>query len=167
MTRSGVFPILLWAVLWAASPAAGLAAGLDLGRYKDLRNDFVKVTDIRERERVEERYVPAGGKVTLAKVPYKEVVVTGELRQKPPSSMDTMFSGAEGQPLLKVCMVPFDDKDQRLEEECQSLKFESMVKGNVGTALFRLPEGTARYEFRMPEVKGDKGSAIKLWYPTN
>lgn len=167
MTRPDVFPILLWAVLWAIAPAAGLAAGLDLGRYKDLRNDYVKVTDIRERERLEERYVPSASKVTLSKVPYKEIVVTGELRQKPPSSMDTMFAGDEGQPLLKICLVAFDAADKRLDEECQSLRFESMVKGNVGTALFRLPEGAARWEFRMPEIKGDKGSAIKLWYPSN
>ncbi|MEA5090316.1 hypothetical protein [Solidesulfovibrio sp.] len=169
MTRLGVFSFLLaCALLFAASfPTAAPAAGLELSRYKDLRNAYMKVTDIQERERSEEKYVPSGGKVTLQKVPYKEVVVTGELRQKPPASMDAMFGGGEGQPLLKVCMARYDASGALLEEECQGLRFESMVKGNVGTALFRIPEGTARYEFRLPEAKGDKGSAIKLWYPTN
>lgn len=145
----------------------GLARASDLTQYKELRNAFVKVTDVRERERFEERYVPTGNKVTLQKVPYKEVVVTAELRQKPPASMDAFFGGEEGQPLLKVCMARFDAGNQRLEDECQAFKFVSMVKGNVGTAIFRVPTDTARYEIHMAEVKGDKGSAIKLWYPTN
>ncbi|WP_029456694.1 hypothetical protein [Solidesulfovibrio alcoholivorans] len=167
MTRPGVFSFLLACALLFAAPFASPAANLELSRYKDLRNPYMKVTDIQERERFEEKYVPSGGKVTLQKVPYKEVVVTGELRQKPPASMDAMFGGGEGQPLLKVCMARYDAAGAQIEEECQGLRFESMVKGNVGTALFRLPEGTARYEFRLPEAKGDKGSAIKLWYPTN
>ncbi|WP_300161669.1 hypothetical protein [Solidesulfovibrio sp.] len=169
MIRFGVLLLALAAVLLppAALPTPARAAGLELSRYKDLRNEYMKVTDIKERERTEERYVPSAGKVTLKQVPYKEVLVTAELRQKPPSSMDSMFGASDAQPFLKVCMARFDAADKLIEEECQGLRFESMVKGNVGTAMFRVPEGTARYDIRMAEAKGDKGSAIKLWYPTN
>ena len=169
MIRLGVFSRFSLAALTLAicSLVAVVATASDLTTYKDLHNDFVKVTDVRERQRTEERYVPSGNQVTLQKVPYKEVVVTAELRRKPPASMDAFFSGTEGQPLLKVCMIRFDAAGQRLEDSCQALKFESMVKGNVGTTIFRLPDDTARYELHMAEAKGDKGSAIKLWYPTN
>lgn len=157
-------PLAAALALSLAFPAAGGAS--DLTRYKELRNEYVKVTDVRERVRDEERYVDTGGKVTLQKVPYKEVLVTAELSQKPPSTMDTFLSG-EGQPYFKVCLVPFDAADKPLEEACESLRFQSLVKGNVGTAQFRLDAATKRYEFRMPQKPGDKGSAIKLWYPTN
>jgi hypothetical protein len=154
------------ALVLALSLLAGRAAAAsDLTRYKDLRNDYVKVTDIKERDRTEEQYVESGGKVTLQKIPYKEVMVTAELTQKPPTSMDTMFSGAE--PLFKICMSRFDAADKALEDDCQSLRFQSMVKGNVGTASFRLTPDTARYEFRVAQKQGDKGATIKLWTPTN
>lgn len=152
-------------LLLAACPAARSLAASDLTRYKELRNDYIKVTDIRERDRSEEQYVESGGKVTLQKIPYKEVMVTAELTQKPPTSMDTMFSGSE--PLFKVCMSRFDAAGKSLEDDCQSLRFQSMVKGNVGTASFRLTPDTVRYEFRVAQKQGDKGSAIKLWYPSN
>lgn len=159
-------PLALAALLYvSAALAASPAPTSDLTRYKALRNDYVKVTDIKERERTEEQYVESGGKVTLQKVPYKEVLVTAELTQKPPSSMDTMFSGRE--PMFRVCMSRFDAADKALDDDCQSLRFQSMVKGNVGTASFRLTEDTARYEFRVAQKQGDKGSGIKLWYPTN
>ncbi|EHJ48374.1 hypothetical protein DFW101_2370 [Solidesulfovibrio carbinoliphilus subsp. oakridgensis] len=166
MTLFRLLPLTLaMALCLSALPAGRAAAASDLTRYKDLRNDYVKVTDIKERDRTEEQYVESGGKVTLQKIPYKEVMVTAELIQKPPTSMDTMFSGAE--PLFKVCMSRFDAADKPLEDDCQSLRFQSMVKGNVGTASFRLPQDTARYEFRVAQKQGDKGSTIKLWTPVN
>lgn len=149
----------------AALPA--LAGSMDLGRYKELRNDYVKVTDIKERERFEERYLEAGGKVTLKKVPYKEVMITAEMVQRPPSSMDTMFAGDAAQPYLKICMAPFDADGKALDESCETFKFQSFVRGNIGTANFRIEDGVARYDFRMIQRQGDKGSAIKLWVPTN
>ncbi len=149
-------------VLWL--PASGRAS--DLNQYKLLRNEYVKVTDIRERTREEERYLDSGGKVSLQKVPYKEVQVTAELSQRPPSSMSDMLSG-EAQPFFKICLTPFDAGGNALDEMCESLRFQSLVKGNVGTVQFRLENDVARYEFRMPGKPGDKGSAIKLWTPTN
>ena len=147
----------------------GLAAGqsLDLNRYKTLRNEYVKVTDIKERERFEERYIDSGGKVTLQKAPYKEVMITAELIQKPPSSMDTMFVGDAAQPFLKICMVPFNAAGNALDESCAAFRFQSFVRGNIGTTSFRLDADTARYEFHMIQRQGDKGSAIKLWVPTD
>ena len=150
----------------AAVPALGAGQSLSLGAYKELRHEYVKVTDIKERERTEERYLDAGGKVTLQKVPYKEVLVTAELSQKPPSNMETMFGGETSQPFLRICMVPFDAAGKTLDETCQAFKFQSFVRGNIGTTTFRLDPGTARYEFRMVQPQGDKGSAIKLWVPT-
>ena len=146
--------------------APRLAAASDLTRYKELRNEFIKVTDITERERTEERYVPTGDKVTLQKVPYKEIVITAELRQRPPSNMDTLF-GNQANPAFRICMARFDAAGKPMDDDCQSLHFQSMVKGNVGTAIFRLSDDTARYEFRVAQKQPDKGSAIKLWYPTN
>lgn len=141
------------------------AGASDLTRYKELRNDFIKVTDIEQRERTEEKYVPTGDKVTLQKVPYKEIVVTAELRQRPPSNMDTLF-GNQANPAFRICMARFDNADKPMDDDCQSLHFQSMVKGNVGTAIFRLTPDTARYEFRVAGKQADKGSSIKLWYPT-
>ncbi|EFL49513.1 conserved hypothetical protein [Solidesulfovibrio fructosivorans JJ]] len=166
MTPSRHLPVLVFILLLATVLPPRPAGASDLTRYKELRNDFVKVTDIEERMRTEEKYVPTGNKVTLEKVPYKEVVVTAELRRKPPSSMDSLLSD-QANPLLRICMSRFDAADKPLDDDCQSLHFQSMVKGNVGTAVFRLTEDTARYEFRVAQKQGDKGSAIKLWYPTN
>jgi len=158
--------LLLVVLLLAAWPALA-GQSLKLDRYKDLRNEYVKVTDIKERERFEERYLESGGKVTLQKVPYKEVLVTAEIVQRPPSSMDTMFAGDAAQPFLKICMAPYDAAGKALDETCEALKFQSLVRGNIGTANFRLEADMARYEFHMIQRQGDKGSAIKLWVPTN
>ena len=158
--------VFLALAAFAAAPAWGAGQSLSLGAYKELRNDYVKVTDIKERERTEERYQDSGGKVTLQKAPYKEVVVTAEIVQKPPSSMDSVFGGEASQPFTRICMAPFDAAGKALDESCQTFRFQSFVRGNIGTALFRLEPGTARYEFRMVQPQGDKGSAIKLWVPT-
>ena len=165
MSRSFARLLLVALILTAWPALAGQSIKLD--NYKELRNEYVKVTDIKERERFEERYLESGGKVTLQKVPYKEVMVTAEIVQRPPSSMDTMFAGDAAQPFLKVCMAPFDTAGKALDETCETLKFQSLVRGNIGTANFRLEADMARYEFHMVQRKGDKGSAIKLWVPTN
>ena len=164
---SAAIRFLALIVLLGASPAAAAGQSMGLGQYKALRNDYVKVTDIKERERFEERYQDSGGKVTLQKVPYKEVMITAELITKPPSSMDTMFVGDTAQPYFKICMAPFDAADKALDESCEAFRFQSYVRGNIGTASFRLDAGTARYEFRMIQRQGEKGSAIKLWVPTD
>jgi len=145
-------------------PAAVVHAS-DFTRFKDLKNDYLKVTDVAERQRSEDRYVEADGKVELQKVPYKEVLVTAVLIRKPPSTMDTMFS-AGANPYLKLCLAPFDAGGKAMDPVCHPIHFESLVKGNVGTASFRLTEDMNRYEFRLTQKLPDKGSAIHLWVPT-
>jgi len=166
MYASSLFRLLPVAALVLALFFPCQVRASDLMRYKELHNEFIKVTDVKERERTEERYLESNGKVTLQKVPYKEVMVTAELLQKPPSSMETMFNAASD-PNFKICMVPFDAANKPMEEDCQSFRFQNMVKGNVGTAFFRPAEGTARYEFRVAQKQGDKGSSIKLWTPVD
>lgn len=154
--------LLALVLLWSSSTA--LAS--DFTRFKDLKNEFIKVTDVRERERNEERYVETGGKVTLQQIPHKEVQVTAELIQKPPSTMTTMFdSGSD--PYFKICLAPFDAADKALDEDCQSFHFQTLSKGNVGTATFRLDAAIARYEFHLTKKLPDAGSSIKLWVPTD
>lgn len=138
----------------------------DFNKYKDLRNDYVKVTNIQERERTEDKYVESAGKVALQKVPYKEVLVTAELIRKPPTTMDTMF-GSGSNPYLKICMAPFDTDNKPLDENCLPFHFESMIRGNVGTAAFRITDDMHRYEFHLIQKIDDKGSSIKLWVPTD
>ncbi|MHC1791266.1 hypothetical protein [Solidesulfovibrio sp.] len=164
--RIAAIRLLALLLVLAALPALA-AQTSDFNRYKTLRNDYVKVIDVKERERFEERYVETAGKVTLQKVPYKEVLVTAEMVQKPPSSMDAMFTANAAQPFLKICMVPFGPGDAALEEVCETFKFQSFVRGNIGTAAFRPSPDTARYDFRMIQRQGDKGAAIKLWVPTD
>ena len=157
-----VFHRIAVAALLTLTPVAATASDLTL--YKDLRNDYIKVTDIKERVRTEERYVESAGKVSLQKIPFKEVVVTAELRQKPPSSMATVFDSA-AEPYFKVCMNRFDAAGAKLEDECQALRFQSLVKGNVGTASFRVPEDVARYEFKVADKQPNKDGGFKLWTP--
>ena len=139
------------------------APASDFNQYKDLRNPYLRVTKVEERQRTEERYAEAGGKVTLQKLPYKEVLVTAVLTQKPPSSLDTMFEAND--PFFKICLQPFDAAGQALDDDCKSFRFQSLVQGNIGTATFRLTPETARYEIRITRKIPDKGSAIKLWNP--
>lgn len=155
-----VFLALLSLLALSATPRAQAS---DFNQYKEMRNPFLKVTDIRERERFEERYVETSGKVTLQKLPYKEVFVTAVLTQKPPSSLNSMFESSN--PYFKICLRPFGRDGARLEDNCQSFHFQSLVRGNVGTASFRLTPETARYDIRITEKIPDKGSALKLWNP--
>lgn len=149
------------AVLCLSCPVAALAS--DFSQFKDLRNPYLRVTNIEERQRTEERYAESGGKVVLQKLPYKEVMVTAMLLQKPPSSLDTMFDTSE--PYFKVCLQPFDKAGTSLEEECQSFRFQSLVRGNIGTAAFKLVPEAARYEVHVTQKLPDKGSTLKLWNP--
>jgi hypothetical protein len=149
------------AFLVLASPPVAPAS--DFNQYKDLRNPFLRVTNIEERQRTEERYAETGGKVALQKQPYKEVVITAVLTQKPPSSLDAMFETSN--PYFKVCLQPFDTAGQAMDDDCKSFHFQSMVKGNVGTSTFRLAPEVSRYEVHVAQKIPDKGSAIKLWNP--
>ena len=72
--------------LLALLPASVFSAS-DFTRFKDLKNEYLKVTDVQERTRTEDRYVETAGKVVLTKVPFKEVLVTAELIKRPPSTM--------------------------------------------------------------------------------
>ncbi len=149
------------AVLILAGPIGVRAS--DFTQYKDLRNPYLRVTNIEERQRTEERYAESGGKVVLQKLPYREVMVTAVLVNKPPSSLDTMFDTSD--PYFKVCLQPFDQAGQALDEDCRSFRFQSLVRGNIGTAAFRLAPEAARYEIHVTQKIPDKGSTIKLWNP--
>jgi len=151
--------------LLALLPASVFSAS-DFTRFKDLKNEYLKVTDVQERTRTEDRYVETAGKVVLTKVPFKEVLVTAELIKRPPSTMDTMFS-AGADPALKICLAPFDTSGKALDEDCQAIRFQSMIRGNVGTATFRLTDEMSRYEFHLTQRLPEKGSSIKLWVPTD
>lgn len=151
-----LFVLPLWRV-----PAA---AGSDFQQYKSLRNDYLKVINVQERERIEERYVENAGKVTLQKLPYKEVLVTAELIKKPPSNISTFLTAAK-EPYFKLCLTPFDASDAGLDKICQTFHFQSLIKGNVGTASFRLTPEMARYELHLTQRVPNSGSTIKLWTP--
>lgn len=150
------------AVLVLGLPAALSAA--EFPQYKDLRNDYLKVIDLRERDRTEERYMESGGKVTLQRLPYKELTVTAELVQKPPSTMSTMFDSSK-EPYFRICLLPFDNAGNKQEEDCQTFRFQSLVRGNVGTASFRLPADLSRYELHLTQKLANKGTGFKLWTP--
>lgn len=142
-----------------------LPAQAEFGAYKDLRNDFMKVIAIKEFDKTEEKFVDVGGRVENKVVPYKEIRVTAELTQKPPSTLDGMFGDENAIPFFKICMIPYDAAGQALEDTCKALRFESLVKGNIGAALFRLPDGATRYEFTVIKKVPSKSDSIKLWYP--
>jgi hypothetical protein len=152
--------VLLVMPLWGM-PAA---AGSDFQQYKKLRNEYLKVINVQEQERTEERYVESAGKVTLQKLPYKEVLVTAELIQKPPSNISNFLSSAN-EPYFKLCLTPFDASDTKQEEACQTFRFQNMTKGNVGTASFRLTPEMARYDLHLTQRVPNAGSTIKLWTP--
>ncbi|MGD9607936.1 MAG: hypothetical protein AB7U59_00875 [Desulfovibrionaceae bacterium] len=153
------FLALLAVLAWGMPAAAS-----DFQQYKDLRNEYLKVIDVRERVRTEERYVENDGKVTLQKLPFKEVLVTAELVQKPPSNMSTFLDSAK-EPYFKLCLTPFDSANQALDKDCQAFRFQSLIKGNVGTASFRLTPEMARYELHLTQQVPNKGAPIKLWSP--
>lgn len=157
--------VLLAFVVLASLPSAVLSAS-DFTRFKKLKNDYLRVTDVEERQRTEDRYVDTGGKVELKKMPYKEVLVTAVLTRKPPSTMDSFLS-AKSNPYLKLCLAPFDASGKAMDAICHPLHFESMIKGNIGTASFRLSDEMSRYEFRLTQKLPKKGSAIHLWVPTD
>jgi hypothetical protein len=153
------FPVVL--LLALVCPARGQTS--DFNQYKDMRNPYLRVTNIEERQRTEERYVESGGKVSLQQMPYKEVLVTATLLNKPPSSLNTMFDSSD--PYFKVCLHPFDKTGAALDDDCQSFRFQSLVRGNIGTAIFRLTPEIARYEIHITQKLPEKSSTIKLWNP--
>ena len=163
LPRCWLSGILALAILGLVPVSA--QAESDFTKFKDLKNEYVKVTNVQERERSEDRYVEEGGKVVLKKMPYKEVMVTAELIRKPPSTMDTMF-GSASNPYLKICLAPFDDTGKALDEDCQNLHFQSLVQGNIGTVTFRLTDEMHRYQFHLVQKIENKESSIKLWVPT-
>ena len=162
--RQTCLPAVVAFLVLALFPASVLRAS-DFARFKELKNDYLKVTNVEERQRTEDRYVETGGKVELQKVPYKEVLVTATLIKRPPSTMDTMFN-ADADPYLKICLAPFDASGTAMDEICQALRFQSMTTGNVGTTSFRLTDEMSRYDFHLTQKLPDKGSAIHLWLPT-
>ncbi len=139
-----------------------------LKQYKDLRNDYIKVIDVRDLDKTEEKYVDVGGKLELKEVTRKTVRVTAEIMRKPPATMSNMFNDEKAEPFFKICLAAFDASDKKIgDDDCESFKFGAWVKGNIGAAVFELPDGMTRYELSMIKDVAKKGDAFKIWVPTD
>ncbi|MFZ5812204.1 MAG: hypothetical protein ACOY4F_09195 [Thermodesulfobacteriota bacterium] len=143
------------------------ALAADLKLYKDLQNDYIKVTSVKETEKTEEKYVNVGGRLELQKVPHREVLITAEITNKPPSTMDNMFGDPQAEPFFKVCVTFYDQNDAPGDEECQAIRFHRPVKGDIGTLGIPYPPEAVRYALRLIKRVDSTSGPIKLWVPTN
>ncbi len=143
------------------------AAAADLKLYKDLQNDYIKVTSVKETEKIEEKYVDVGGRLELKKIPRKEVLVTAEITNKPPSTMENMFGDPQAEPFFKICATFYDQNDTPGDEECQAIRFHRPVKGDIGTLGIPYPPEAVRYALRLIKRVDSTSGPIKLWVPTN
>jgi len=147
--------------------ALSAPARAQLKQYKELRNNFIKVIDVREMDKTEEKYVDVGGKLELKEVTRKTLRVTAEIVSKPPTTMSNMFNDEKAEPFFKICLASYDAKDAKIgDDDCGSFKFSAWVKGNIGVEVFDLPEGMSRYELSMVKDVSKKGESFKLWVPT-
>jgi hypothetical protein len=137
----------------------------DLKLYKDLQNDYIKVTSVKETEKTEEKYVDVGGRLELRKVPRREVLITAEITNKPPSTMDNMFGDPQAEPYFKVCATFYDQNDAPGDEECQAIRFHRPVKGDIGTLGIPYPPEAVRYALRLIKRVDSPSGPIKLWVP--
>lgn len=149
----------------AACFAAGAASADDLKLYKDLQNDFIQVTSVKETEKSEEKYVDVGGRLELKKVPRKELTVTARIVRKPPSTMQNVFD-SQAEPFFKVCVTFYDAEDAAGDEDCQALRFHRPVEGDIGTMSIPYPPEAARYALRVIKRVDSTSSPFKLWVPT-
>lgn len=98
-------------------------------------------------------------------MPYKEVMLTAELILKPPSSMDTMFVAVRPSRISKYAWSPSTRPARPLMNPVISLNFRVRSWQYWHDKRNRMP--TTRYEFPWSSARAKKGSAIKLWVPTN
>ncbi len=147
--------------------AARNAPADDLKLYKDLQNDYIKVTSVKETEKIEEKYVDVGGRLELRKVPRKEVLVTAQIVRKPPSTMQNMFGDPQAEPFFKICATFYNQDNAPGDEECQAIRFHRPVAGDIGTLGIPYPPEAVRYALRLIKRVDASSSAFKLWVPTN
>lgn len=147
--------------------SAVLPAFAELKQYKDLRNDYIKVIDVREQDKTEEKYVDVGGKLELQELARRTLRVTAEIIAKPPPTMDNMFNDEKGVPFFKVCLTAFNEDAKLGDEDCKAFKFNKWVRGDIGVAVFDLPKELTRYDLRVVKDAPNKSESFKLWIPTN
>lgn len=138
-----------------------------LNQYKDLRNDYIKVIDVREQDKTEEKYVDVGGRLELQALTRKTARVTAEITAKPPPTMANMFNDEKAVPFFKICLTAFDGDAKLGDEDCKAFKFNKWVRGDIGVAVFDLPEGLTRYDLHVIKDVPNKSESFKLWVPTN
>jgi len=147
--------------------AAAVSASAQLKQYKDLRNAYIKVIDVREQDKTEEKYLETDGKLELTELVRKTLRITAEIIAKPPPTMDNMFNDEQAVPYFKVCLTAFNGEAKLGDEDCKAFKFNKWVRGDIGVAVFNLPEGLTRYDLRVIKDVPNKGEGFKLWVPTN
>ncbi len=143
-----------------------LPAFAELNQYKDLRNDYIKVIDIRDQSKTEEKYVDVGGKLELQELERKTLRVTAEIVSKPPPTMANMFNDEKAVPFFKICLSAFDGDAKLGDDVCKAFRFNKWVRGDIGVAVFDLPEGMTRYDLRVIKDVPNKSEGFKLWVPT-
>ncbi|MEF3698194.1 hypothetical protein [Desulfolutivibrio sp.] len=139
----------------------------DLKLYKELHNDYIQVTGVKETEKTEEKYVDVGGRLELQKVPHKELTITARIVRKPPSTMDNLFGDEQAEPFFKVCATFYDAEDNAGDEECRGVRFHRPVEGDIGTLGFPYPPEAARYALRLIKRVDSTSTPFKLWVPNS
>jgi len=164
-TALRLFSALAVAILLTGLPD-GRAYADNLKLYKDLHNDYIQVTGVKETEKTEEKYVDVGGRLELRQVPRKELTITARIVRKPPSTMNNMFGDPQAEPFFKVCVTFYDADDAAGDEECQAIRFHRPVEGDIGTLGIPFPPEAARYALRLIKRVDSTSSPFKLWVPT-
>jgi len=164
-TAPRFFSVLAAAMLLACV-AVGPAFADDLKLYKELHNEFIQVTNVKETEKTEEKYIEVGGRLELQKVPRKELTITARIVRKPPSTMDNLFGDEQAEPFFKVCVTFYDAEDKAGDEECRGIRFHRPVEGDIGTLGILYPPEAARYALRLIKRVDSTSSPFKLWVPT-
>jgi hypothetical protein len=166
ITACRMSPLLFLAAL-VIQLAGGPALADDLKLYKDLQNEFIQVTSVKETEKVEEKYVEVGGRLELQKVPRKDLAITARIVRKPPSTMDNVFGDPQSEPFFKICVTFFDAEDKPGDEECQAIRFRRPVEGDIGTLGIPYPSDAARYALRLIKRVDSSSTPFKLWTPNS
>jgi len=166
MSARRMSPLLFCAAL-VIHFVVGSAQADDLKLYKDLQNEFIQVTSVKETEKVEEKYMEVGGRLELQKVPRKELVITARIVRKPPSTMNNVFGDPQAEPFFKICVTFYDADDKPGDEECQAIRFRRPVEGDIGTLGVPYPPESTRYALRLIKRVDSSSTPFKLWTPNS
>ncbi|KUG29202.1 hypothetical protein ASZ90_000904 [hydrocarbon metagenome] len=154
------------AAVLSVCAATGPVFADDLKLYKDLHNDYIQVTGVKETTKTEEKYVDVGGRLELRQVPRKELTISARIVRKPPSTMDNMFGDTQAEPFFKVCATFYDADDTASDEECQAIRFRRPVEGDIGTLSILYPPEATRFALRLIKRVDSTSTPFKLWVPT-